>query len=129
MIVGLGIDLVDVSRLRRILASGSAPRFVARVFTPRESGYCGARRDAAPHYAARFAAKEAASKALGVPDGIRFLDVEVVRGDGPPALVFAGVAEKAARALGVTRVHLSLTHDGGAAAAAVVLESAPEGGR
>jgi holo-[acyl-carrier protein] synthase len=124
MIVGLGIDVVDVDRLRRVLASSSAARFLARVYTERESAYCGARRDAALHYAARFAAKEAASKALGVPAGIRFLDVEVVREDRAPALAFAGAAEQAARALGVTRVHLSLTHDGGVAAAAVVLESA-----
>ena len=123
MIAGLGIDVVEVARIARVLASPSAERFVARVFTVRESAYCAARRDRAVHYAARFAAKEAASKALGVPDAIRFHDVEVVRQDGAPRLVLAGAAERAARALGVTRVHLSLTHDGGVAAAAVVLES------
>jgi holo-[acyl-carrier protein] synthase len=122
MIVGLGIDVVEVARIARVLASPSAERFVARVFTPGEGAYCAPRRDGAMHYAVRFAAKEAASKALGVPAGIRFLDVEVTRAEGAPRLVLAGVAEERARALGVTDVHLSLTHDAGVAAAVVVLE-------
>lgn len=127
MIAGMGIDVVEVARMERIVASPSGARFVARVFTPGESSYCGGRRDRGVHYAARFAAKEAASKALGVPAGIRFLDVEVVRGDGgAPRLAFSGVAAEAARARGVARVHLSLSHDGGVAVAVVVLEA--EGG-
>jgi holo-[acyl-carrier protein] synthase len=123
MIAGMGIDVVDVARMERVIASPSGPRFVARVFTAREAEYCGGRRDGGVHYAARFAAKEATSKALGVPAGIRFHDVEVVRGEGAPRLVLSGVAEEAARARGVTRIHLSLSHDGGVAVAAVVLEA------
>ena len=123
MIVGFGMDVVEVARLARLLAAPSAERFLARVFTVGERAYCAPRRDAAVHFAARFAAKEAVSKALGVPAGIRFLDAEVRREDGAPRLVLAGVAERAARALGVSRVHLSLTHDGGVAVAGVVLEA------
>ena len=122
MIHGFGIDVVEVARMARLLASPTAERFLARVFTPAERAYCDGRRDAAVHYAARFAAKEAASKALGVPEGIRFHDVEVVREAKAPRVVLAGAAERAARALGVTRVHLALTHDGGVAVAGVVLE-------
>ncbi len=123
MIVGLGIDVVEVARIVRVLASPSADRFVARVFTPGESAYCAPRRDGATNYAVRFAAKEAASKALGAPAGIRFLDVEVTRGEGAPRLVLSGVADGAARALGVARAHLTITHDGGFATAAVILEA------
>jgi len=77
------------------------------------------------HYAARFAAKEAASKALGVPEGIGFHDVEVLREGGAPSLRLSGVAARAASARGAARLHLTLTHDGGLALAAVVLESLP----
>ena len=126
MIVGLGIDVVDVARIARILASAGAERFVARIFTDAERAYCAPRRDAATHYAARFAAKEAASKALGVPARIRFHDVEVVRGDGRPRLLLSGVAEEAARSLGIVRAYVSITHDRGIAAAVVVLEREEE---
>jgi holo-[acyl-carrier protein] synthase len=126
VIVGLGMDVVDVARIERILAGPPArvERFLARCFTDRERGYCDAVRDRATRYAARFAAKEAASKALGVPEGIGFHDVEVVRGGGAPplALALSGVAAATARRLGVTRVLVALTHDAGVAAATVVLE-------
>ncbi len=126
VILGLGIDVVSVARLERQVG-GAAPaeraeRFLARCFTAEERAYCDARRDRVTHYAARFAAKEAAMKALGAPAGIRFTDVEVRRGDGAPALALHGAAAEAARALGVTRALLSLTHDGGVAVAAVALE-------
>lgn len=122
MIVGFGMDVVDVARMDRVLGSPLAGRFLARVFTAREREYCQAGRARAFHYAARFAAKEATSKALRVPAGIRFLDVEVVRDGRAPRLVLTGVAGEAARALGVVRTHLSLAHDGGVAVAGVVLE-------
>ncbi len=125
MIVGFGLDLVEIARIERQLASRTADRFLARVFTDRERAFCDRFGDRASRYAARFAAKEAASKALGVPGGIRFLDVEVVRADGAPRLVLAGVAAAAASTLAVARVHVTLSHDGGVAAAAVVLEAAP----
>ena len=125
MIVGLGLDVVEIARIRRILEGppGTAERFLARCFTERERAYCAAG-DRAARAAARFAAKEAASKALGVPKGIGFLDVEVVPAHGgPPALALGGAASRAAAALGVTRTLLTLTHDGGVAAAVVVLEA------
>ncbi|MFT3915900.1 MAG: holo-ACP synthase [Anaeromyxobacteraceae bacterium] len=124
MIVGLGLDLVEIARIRRILEGPpeTAERFLARCFTPGERAYCETG-DRAARLAARFAAKEAASKALGVPKGIGFLDVEVVPAEGgPPALRLDGVASRAAAALGVSRALLTLTHDGGVAAAVVVLE-------
>jgi len=122
VIVGFGIDVVDVARIRRQVEGGErGRRFLDRCFTAGERRYCEARRDSAPHFAVRFAAKEAAMKALGVPEGIRFTDVEVVRDAGAPALRFAGRAAKAAEALGVGEARLSLTHDGGIAAAGVIL--------
>ncbi|HTT70547.1 MAG TPA: holo-ACP synthase [Anaeromyxobacteraceae bacterium] len=123
MIVGLGMDLVEVARIARLLGSPLGERFLARVYTPGERAFCDPWRDRATRYAARFAAKEAASKALGAPRGIAFLDVEVERGEGPPRLLFSGVAARAAGRLGAARAHLTLTHDGGFAAATVVLES------
>ena len=130
MIVGLGIDVVEVARIRRILAGPVeiARRFLARCFTDEEPRYCDSFRDRAARYAARFAAKEAASKALATPAGISWQDVEVARGEGPPALVLHGVAAEAAARLGATRRHLTLTHDGGVAAATVVLEATGSGG-
>jgi holo-[acyl-carrier protein] synthase len=122
VIVGVGIDVVDVARIRRQVGTGAGPagaRFLARVFTDGERAYCDGRRDRATHYAARFAAKEAALKALGVPAGVRLTDVEVARDGGAPELRFHGAAARAARGLAA---HLALTHDGGIAAAAVVLE-------
>ena len=124
MILGLGLDLVDISRVARILDGppGRAERFLARVFTPAERSFCDACADRVARYAARFAAKEAGLKALGVPAGLRFTELEVVRAEGAPTLTLAGGAAAAARRLGVVRLHLTLTHDAGAAAAAVIAE-------
>lgn len=126
MILGIGLDVVEVARIRRLVGTDApeeiAKRFVARCFTEGERLFCDARADRATPYAARFAAKEAASKALGAPAGIHWTDVEVLREEGAPRLRFSRVAEKVARDRGVTRIHLSLTHDAGVAAAVVVLE-------
>jgi holo-[acyl-carrier protein] synthase len=124
VIVGLGMDVVDIARIRRILegSPARAERFLARCFTERERAFCEPARDRAARYAARFAAKEAASKALGVPSGVGWHDVEVVREGGAPSLELRGAAAEAALRLRVARAHLTLTHDGGIAAAAVVLE-------
>jgi holo-[acyl-carrier protein] synthase len=126
VILGLGLDLVDVSRVARILEGPAdrARRFLARVYTPAERAFCDACADRAARYAARFAAKEAALKALGVPAGLRFTELEVVRAEGAPTLSLAGNAAEAARRLGVRRLHLTITHDGGMAAAAVIAEGA-----
>jgi holo-[acyl-carrier protein] synthase len=126
VLVGLGIDVVDVARIQRILDGppARAERFLARCFTAAERAYCDQGRDRAARHAARFAAKEAASKALGAPAGIAWTDVEVVRGAGAPSIELRGVAAERARTLGVVRALLSLTHDGGLAAAVVALEGA-----
>ena len=122
MILGLGMDLCEVARIRRLVEGPAAARFLARCFTDGERAYCDARHDRATHYAARFAAKEAAMKALGAPPGVRFTDVEVTRAAGAPGLRLAGAAGRAAAERAVERVHVALTHDGGVAAATVVLE-------
>jgi holo-[acyl-carrier protein] synthase len=124
VLLGLGIDVVEIARIQRILDGppGRAERFLARCFTAAERAYCDAGRDRAARHAARFAAKEATSKALGAPAGISWHDVEVIRGRGAPRLELRGVAAERARALGVARTALSLTHDGGVAAAVVALE-------
>jgi holo-[acyl-carrier protein] synthase len=124
MVLGVGIDLTPVERIERLLER-HGERFAARVFTDGERAYCRGRARAAEHYAARFAAKEAALKALGVPDGLRWHEMEVVSRPGePPALALGGAAARAAAARGVTRMHLSLSHAGGQAAAVVVAEGA-----
>jgi holo-[acyl-carrier protein] synthase len=124
MILGLGMDVVEIGRIARILGGdpARAARFVARCFTPAERAYCDAQRDRAGRYAARFAAKEAAVKALGAPAGVSWTDVEVERGEGRPVVKLHGPARAAADRLGVARIHATLTHDAGVAAATVLLE-------
>jgi holo-[acyl-carrier protein] synthase len=123
VIVGLGVDLVQVSRLSRLLEGPLGPRFLQRVFTDAERDYCEAHEAArAVHYAGRFAAKEAMVKALGAPPGLRWRDMEVVS-EGRPRLRTSGRAAVALRELGVGHVHVTLSHDGGMALASVVLET------
>lgn len=115
MILGIGVDLCAVNRLAGSLAR--APRLRERLFTE------GERELPIASLAARFAAKEAVAKALGSPGGLRWQDCEVQRASsGAPELrLRGGVATRAAE-LGITRWHLSLSHDGGAAIAMVVAE-------
>jgi holo-[acyl-carrier protein] synthase len=125
VIVGLGIDIVEVARLAAALGR-HGDHFVDRVFTEAERAACDARGDRILALAARFAAKEACLKALGTgwAEGLGFRDVEVVReGNQPPRLVLHGEAARRAEALGVVRSHVSLTHQPGTAAAVVILES------
>lgn len=124
MIVGLGLDLVEVARVRK-LRERRGESFLRRVFTDDEARACLERADPDSPLAARFAAKEAGMKALGTgwAQGVGWRDVEVVSAPGTaPRLRFHGEAAARAAALGVAAVHLSLTHDAGAAAAVVVLE-------
>jgi holo-[acyl-carrier protein] synthase len=125
VIVGIGIDVVEVVRLAEALER-QGDRFVEKVFTDGERAACASRADRVLALAARFAAKEACLKALGTgwAEGLGFRDVEVVReGNHPPQLVLHGEAVRRAEALGVTRSHVSLTHQPGLAAAVVILES------
>ena len=124
--VGVGVDLVEVSRVGAIIADKGA-RVFERLLTPAERAYCESRPDPATHVAVRLAAKEAAYKALQGSEsarGIGWRDIEVIRApDGRPDLVLSGLAQARARALGVRRVLLSLSHTHLAAVAVVVLEA------
>jgi holo-[acyl-carrier protein] synthase len=125
MIIGIGLDIVETERHARAQDAEHGPRFEERVFTPAEREECAARVDRAAAYAARFAAKEACLKALGTgwAQGLAFRQVEVVRGAaGEPHLRLSGAAEERARRMGVRRVHVSLSHERGMAAAMVLLE-------
>ena len=128
MVLGVGFDLVDIARVAAMLES-KGERAVARLFSPAEAEYARARAEPARHFAARFAAKEAAYKALAGSEearGIGWRDAEVaVEWDGRPRLVLHGRAAERAGALGVVRAHLSLTHSDHVAGAVVVLEGAP----
>lgn len=110
---GVGIDVVEAGRLRRLLER--LPRAYERLFSPQERAYCDGFADPWPRYAARFAAKEAVGKALGIGIiGFVWRDIEVLSGGRPRVALHGGVAD-VARRLGVTRVELSLSHTGGLA--------------
>jgi holo-[acyl-carrier protein] synthase len=116
VIVGIGVDLVEIARLDRALHR--TPALAARLFTEGELHAPSA------SLAACFAAKEAVAKALGAPPGLRWTDVEIVHDQtGRPELIVRGTVADAARRLGVSRWHVSLTHDGGASVAFVVAEA------
>src|SRR6266567_581040 len=121
---GIGIDLVPIPRMRQILERWH-DRFLSRVFTEDEIAYCRSRKDPAPHFAARFAAKEAGLKALGtgLRLGIRWRELEVRREPGQaPVLVLHGRSRTIGRARGGSdRLLLALTHDGDYAMAQAML--------
>ena len=125
MIVGLGVDLVEIERVRRLI-DARGDRAMTRLFTDGERAYAGYRVDPARHFAARIAAKEAAFKALAGNDlarGIGWRELEVFpRPDGGPVLRLHGRAERRATELGVTRVLVSISHTDTMAVAVVVLE-------
>jgi len=128
MILGVGLDLIEIDRLARVL-SIHGRRFEERVFTPAESAYCANRRDRVQALAARFAAKEACLKALGTggAEGLAFRQVEVLKGStGRPSIRLSGAAAVRAETIGVRWIHVSLTHQPGTAGALVVLETREE---
>jgi holo-[acyl-carrier protein] synthase len=123
----LGIDLVDSARIARLVERHGV-RAERRLFTAAEIEHCRGRFDRALGLAARFAAKEAFLKALGlgIGQGVGLHEIEVVNAPGgQPRLVVHGAAAARLAALGVTRVHVSLTHDRAMAAAVVLLEREP----
>ena len=119
----MGIDLTEVHRIAAMVERWGE-RFTGRTFTAGEREYALSRANSASHLAARFAAKEATLKALGVPPGLSWHEIEVVGGGGDaPLLVLRGHALAAADKLGTVRLHLSLTHTAAVAAAVVVAEA------
>ena len=121
MIIGVGIDVVEIARFEQALTR--TENLAGRLFTDGE-------RALPPHsLAARFAAKEAVAKALGAPRGLLWTDAEVVTDNrGRPSLLVYGTVAAAAGRLGVTRCHLSLSHDAGIASAVVIAEGGQPAG-
>jgi holo-[acyl-carrier protein] synthase len=123
-IIGVGLDATDIPRVREVL-SRYGERFLHRVFTDAEIAYCTRQRDPVPSLAARFAAKEAAMKALGTgrSRGVLWKDIEVVRAGGPPQLQFAGGALRRYTALDARQSLLTITHSDALAVAQVLFFS------
>src|SRR5919109_4190207 len=121
-IIGLGIDATEIARVAATI-DRYGDRFLAKVFTEGEIAYCRQRRDAASSFAARFAAKEAAMKALGTGHslGVFWRGIEVFRRGGPPQLRFHGGAAARFSSLGATGSVLTLTHSRELAIAHVLL--------
>ncbi len=125
MIVGTGIDIAEVPRIAASIERFGR-RFLERVFTPEEIRYCESKANKAERYAGRFAAKEAAMKAIGTGwnRGVTWQDVEVKRvAGGRPTVAFHGKAAEFFRKLGAVRAQLSITHTDQLAMALVILES------
>ncbi len=116
MIVGIGVDIVDIPRFERSLVR--TPRLLDRLFTAAERGL-------KPHsLAARYAAKEALIKALGGSDGVHWTDIEVASEPaGRPVFSLSGETDATVASRGITALHLSLSHDAGLATAYVVAEA------
>jgi len=110
-IIGLGLDATDITRVAATI-DRYGDRFLRRIFTDGEIAYCTRRREPAIHFAGRFAAKEAAMKALGTgrSQGVLWRDVEVVRRGGPPRLAFHGGAARRFAAMGGSSSLLTITH-------------------
>lgn len=122
MVIGIGIDIIEISRIKTAIERGT---FVRRVFTDNEAAYCLSRGvQQAASFAARFAAKEAVAKALGTGfTGGNIKDIEVViEAGGKPSIALYGSFAELAKQLGVSQIHISLTHARDYAAAQVVLE-------
>ena len=124
MILGTGVDIAETSRIEHSLER-HGERFAKRVFTAAEIAYCEKFKNRAERYAARFAAKEAAFKALGTGwrEGVHWLNVEVVHlPSGKPELALSGRASEIARAMGVTRMFVTLSHSDRYVVAQVIFE-------
>jgi holo-[acyl-carrier protein] synthase len=121
-IIGLGLDATDIDRVADVIER-HGERFLRRIFTDIEIAYCTRRRVPAIHFAGRFAAKEAAMKALGTghTQGVLWRDVEVVRGGGPPRLQWHGGAARRFAAIGGHSSLLTITHSDDLAIAQVLI--------
>lgn len=124
MIVGIGVDIVEVDRIRASIGK-HGERFLNRIYTEAEREYCDRMRDSAVHYAARWAAKEALLKAIGtgMREGVKMKDAQILKLEsGQPTMTLDGRAKEIADGLGARKIHVSLTHDAGQSVAYVVLE-------
>lgn len=122
MIVGLGLDVCEIDRIAGMLERWKT-RFTQRVFTDGEREYAMNKTEPAQHFAARFAVKEATLKALSVPRGLSWREMEVVGGGNrAPTLKLSGVAKEAADALGITSFHVTISHAANVAVAVVIAE-------
>jgi holo-[acyl-carrier protein] synthase len=125
LIVGLGLDIAEVDRIKAAIERHGQV-FLRRIYTPKETEYCERFKNKYERYAGRFAAKEAAMKALGTgwSRGVRWVDVEVVREKGGrPTIALSGEAAKIARKLRVSRIALTITHTQNQALAQVIFEA------
>lgn len=125
MIVGLGLDIAEIDRIEAAITRHGPP-ILERLYTSREVSYCESHKNKFERYAARFAAKEAAMKALGTgwKRGVRWRDIEVANApSGKPSLLLTGVARQFADQLGVTNISLTITHSGNLALAQVIFEN------
>ncbi|HSR69714.1 MAG TPA: holo-ACP synthase [Acidobacteriota bacterium] len=123
MIIGIGVDIVEVERMRKAMANSAPLR--EKVFTENEIRYCGERKTQNQNFAGRFAAKEAVLKALGTgwSVGIRWTDVETLPDDrGKPQIVLHGKAKEIYQASGANSAHVTITHSEHNAVAVVILE-------
>lgn len=123
MIQGLGIDIVEISRIQKALTR--FPRFKEKVFSAQENAYCISKKKPEKHFAARFAAKEAASKALGTgKKGFSWKDIEVARENGgKPSILLSGNAALLAGQRNIQKMHVSISFSDSQATAVVIAES------
>ncbi|MBI5364494.1 MAG: holo-ACP synthase [Planctomycetes bacterium] len=124
-IVALGMDLAQIARFEAAYAR-HGERLLERVFTDGERAYCDKRKSRMTNYTGRFAVKEAVMKVLGTgwAQGVAWRDIEVVRHSGEaPTVALHGVAARIAATKGIARIHVTITHDAGIAAAVAVGES------
>lgn len=122
MIIGIGTDLIEVSRIKRSI---SKPAFLEKIYTQRELELCDGKQSRAQSLAARFAAKEACLKALGIgwSEGLSFRDIEILNDSkGAPELHLSGKSQTRAEELGAKRYHVTLSHLKEIASATVILE-------
>lgn len=122
MIIGIGVDIVDVGRMERVIFRWQ-DKFLRRVFTDDEIRYCNNKKDPAQRFATRFAAKAALIKALFAKgEWPSYLEIEVGREKSRPAVTLSGSAKKVAKEMKVENIHLMVSHDGNYGVANVVLE-------
>jgi holo-[acyl-carrier protein] synthase len=123
MIIGTGVDIVEVARIKKSLEKYSS-KFEEKIFTAEEILYCRARAEPGIHFAARFAAKEAVMKCLGTGIEISFKDIEVTNlKTGKPLVTLFGKGREIAEQLAIKTIHISLSHDNSYAIAQAIAES------